>query len=150
MPRTIFAFNGDLESRLALHWLVHERGHEVVALSLNLGQEIYLEPLGELALDLGAVSAQVLDQCRDRRPAVEPPSDPPPELGPNAPPEVLHSVLTGALAESRERVRGHQDPQLRAVDRDLPAPELEADGVVGVERLRHDAGTDPVSERSRV
>jgi argininosuccinate synthase len=62
VPRTIFAFNGDLESRLALHWLVHERGYEVIAVSLNLGQEVYLEPLGELALELGAVSAQVLDR----------------------------------------------------------------------------------------
>jgi argininosuccinate synthase len=62
VPRTIFAFNGDLESRLALHWLVHEHGHEVVALSINLGQEVYLEPLGELALELGASSAQVLDR----------------------------------------------------------------------------------------
>ena len=62
MPRTIFAFNGDLESRLALHWLVHERGHEVLALSVDLGQEVYLEPLGELALELGAVSAQVVDR----------------------------------------------------------------------------------------
>lgn len=62
MSRIILAFNGDLESRLALHWLVHERGHEVLTLSLDLGQEMYLEPLGELALDLGAVSAQVLDR----------------------------------------------------------------------------------------
>lgn len=62
MPRTIFAFNGDLESRLALHWLVHERGYEVVALSINLGQEVYLEPLGEVALELGAASAQVVDR----------------------------------------------------------------------------------------
>src|ERR1700736_4940321 len=62
MPRTIFAFNGDLESRLALHWLVHERGYDVLALSINLGQEIYLEPLGELALELGAESAQVVDR----------------------------------------------------------------------------------------
>ena len=62
MPRTIFAFNGDLESRLALHWLVHERGHQVVALSLDLGQEVYLEPLGELALELGASSSLVLDR----------------------------------------------------------------------------------------
>jgi len=62
VPRTIFAFNGDLESRLALHWLVQERGYEVVALSINLGQEIYLEPLGELALELGAASAQVVDR----------------------------------------------------------------------------------------
>ncbi len=61
MPRTILAFNGDLESRLALHWLVHERGYDVLTLSINLGQEIYLEPLGELALELGASAAQVID-----------------------------------------------------------------------------------------
>ncbi len=62
MARTILAFNGDLESSLALHWLVHERGYEVVTLSINLGQEVYLEPLGELALELGASSAQVIDR----------------------------------------------------------------------------------------
>ena len=62
VSRIILAFNGDLESRLALYWLVHERGHEVIALSLNLGQEMYLEPLGELALDLGAAAAQVIDR----------------------------------------------------------------------------------------
>src|SRR5947209_19098755 len=62
VPRAILAFNGDLESRLALHWLVHERGYEVIALSINLGQEVYLEPLGELALELGATAAQVLDR----------------------------------------------------------------------------------------
>jgi argininosuccinate synthase len=62
VPRTIFAFNGDLESRLALHWLVHERGHDVLTVSVNLGQEVYLEPLGELALELGAASAQVIDR----------------------------------------------------------------------------------------
>jgi len=62
VARTILAFNGDLESRLALHWLVHDRGYEVVALSINLGQEVYLEPLGELALELGAASAQVIDR----------------------------------------------------------------------------------------
>jgi argininosuccinate synthase len=62
VARIILAFNGDLESRLALYWLVHESGHEVIALSINLGQEVYLEPLGELALELGAVSAQVIDR----------------------------------------------------------------------------------------
>jgi argininosuccinate synthase len=62
VTRTIFAFNGDLESRLALHWLVHERGVEVVALSLNLGQGVYLEPLGELALELGATAAHIVDR----------------------------------------------------------------------------------------
>jgi len=62
VPRVIMAFNGDLESRLALHWLVHERGYQVLSLSINLGQEIYLEPLGELALELGASAAQVIDR----------------------------------------------------------------------------------------
>ena len=62
MARVILAFNGDLESRLALYWLVHERGHDVIALSINLGQEIHLEQLGELALDLGATAAQVIDR----------------------------------------------------------------------------------------
>src|SRR6476661_8063329 len=62
VARVIFAFNGDLESRLALHWLVHERGHQVLTLSINLGQEVYLEPLGELALELGATAAQVIDR----------------------------------------------------------------------------------------
>lgn len=62
MARIILAFNGDLESRLALHWLAHEHGHEVVTLSINLGQGIYLEPLGELALELGAAGAHIIDR----------------------------------------------------------------------------------------
>jgi argininosuccinate synthase len=62
MARIILAFNGDLESRLALHWLVHERGYQVITLSINLGQEVYLEPLGELALELGAIAARVIDR----------------------------------------------------------------------------------------
>jgi argininosuccinate synthase len=62
VARVIFAFNGDLESRLALHWLANEHGHDILALSINLGQEVYLEPLGELALELGASSAQVIDR----------------------------------------------------------------------------------------
>ncbi|MGF1580634.1 MAG: argininosuccinate synthase [Gemmataceae bacterium] len=61
MARTIFAFNGDLESRLALHWLANELGHQVIALSINLGQEEHLQSLGELALELGAIAAQVVD-----------------------------------------------------------------------------------------
>jgi argininosuccinate synthase len=62
VERVIFAFNGDFESRLALNWLVQERGKTVIALSINLGQEIDLEALGELALELGAVKARVLDR----------------------------------------------------------------------------------------
>ncbi len=53
VARTILAFNGDLESSLALHWLVHERGYNVVTLSINLGQETYLEPLGRVGPGAG-------------------------------------------------------------------------------------------------
>ncbi len=65
MARVIMAFNGDLEARLALNWLVHERSHQVITLSINLGQETYLEPLGEIALELGATAAQVIDRRRN-------------------------------------------------------------------------------------
>ena len=64
VARIILAFNGDLESRLALHWLVHEHGHEVITLSINLGQGTYLEPLGELALELGASGGHIIDRQR--------------------------------------------------------------------------------------
>src|SRR5262249_59267814 len=62
VQRPILAFNGGLESRLALPWLVPERGLQVLTLSINLGQDVYLEPLGELALELGASAAQVIDR----------------------------------------------------------------------------------------
>jgi argininosuccinate synthase len=64
VTRTIFAFNGDLESRLALHWLAQEHGYEVITLSINLGQGQPLDRMAELALELGAVAAQVVD-CQD-------------------------------------------------------------------------------------
>jgi hypothetical protein len=47
VPRTIFAFNGDLESWLALHWLVHERGYEAVSLSINLVWDVRAKGLGK-------------------------------------------------------------------------------------------------------
>ncbi len=61
MSRVIFAFNGDLESCLALHRLVQVQNNTVVTLSINLGQEVHMQSLGELALELGAASAQVVD-----------------------------------------------------------------------------------------
>src|SRR2546423_13099954 len=57
VPRIIMAFNGDLESCLALYWLVHGRGYGGLPPSLNPGPEMYPEPLGGPALDLGATAA---------------------------------------------------------------------------------------------
>ncbi len=62
MKRIILAFNGDLESRLALHWLVHERGYQVVTVSINLGQEVPLDEVGARAVEVGASAAKVFDR----------------------------------------------------------------------------------------
>ena len=140
MPRIIFAFNGDLESRLALHWLVHERGHEVVALSLDLGQEVYLEPLGEQALELGASSSLVLDRrenccapspcrCCRREPSIRPAaSSVRPWPGMSLPrnwcgvahEEGCHWVAHGAATKGNDQVRMEAaiaalDPRLEVV-----------------------------------
>src|SRR5260370_22803759 len=47
---------------LACYGVGHESGYEVVHMAINLGQEMYIEPVGELDLDLGAAAAQVLDR----------------------------------------------------------------------------------------
>ena len=62
MPRTIFAFNGDLESRLALYWLVNERGCEVITLSINLGQHLFDTLYHAVALDTPEAVLVTADQ----------------------------------------------------------------------------------------
>ena len=42
-------------------WLKQQRGYSVVAFLANLGQESYLEPLGELALESGAEGTVIVD-----------------------------------------------------------------------------------------
>ena len=65
----ILAFNGDLESRLALHWLVHECGHEVIHLVDQPWPGIYLEPLRRIGPRAGRRRRASVDRSAELFPA---------------------------------------------------------------------------------
>lgn len=61
MQRVLFAFSGGIDDVLAVHHLSRTRGHAVTAFLADIGQQAYLEPLGELALECGAAATVVTD-----------------------------------------------------------------------------------------
>ncbi|MGE3163717.1 MAG: argininosuccinate synthase [Planctomycetota bacterium] len=61
MQRVLFAFSGGIDDVLAVHHLSRTRGHAVTAFLADIGQQAYLEPLGELALECGAAATVVVD-----------------------------------------------------------------------------------------
>jgi len=60
-PRCVLAFSGGLDTTVAVHWLSHTRGFEVVTLSADLGETVDAEVLQRRALGAGAVAAHVVD-----------------------------------------------------------------------------------------
>jgi argininosuccinate synthase len=60
-PRCVLAFSGGLDTTVAVHWLTHSRGFEVVTLSADLGDTSDPELLQRRALGAGAVAAHVVD-----------------------------------------------------------------------------------------
>lgn len=61
MDRVVFAYSGSVEGTACIHWLQRQRNMQVATFTANLGQGGYLEPIGELAMDVGADSAHVGD-----------------------------------------------------------------------------------------
>ena len=60
--RVVLAYSGGLDTSVAVHWLRAERGYEVVAVALDIGQgEADFEPIRQRALAAGAVEAVVVD-----------------------------------------------------------------------------------------
>lgn len=59
--RIVLAYSGSVECSAALAWLRQERGAEVVAVTVDLGQGRELETIRDHALALGAQRAHVLD-----------------------------------------------------------------------------------------
>ncbi len=57
----MLAFSGGLDTTVAVHWLTHQRGFEVVTLSADLGETRSAEELQRRALRAGAVAAHVVD-----------------------------------------------------------------------------------------
>ncbi len=60
-PRCVLAFSGGLDTTVAVHWLTHQRGFDVITLSADLGESRSAEELQRRALLAGAVAAHVVD-----------------------------------------------------------------------------------------
>ena len=62
MPRkVVLAYSGGLDTSVAIRWLQEERGFDVVALTIDLGNEKDLQTVEARALQIGAVKALVRD-----------------------------------------------------------------------------------------
>ncbi|MDQ3963128.1 MAG: argininosuccinate synthase [Actinomycetota bacterium] len=64
MPRVVLAYSGGLDTSVAIPWL-SERGYEVVAVAVDVGQPGDLNATVERARSLGAVDARLVDARRD-------------------------------------------------------------------------------------
>ncbi|MGH7697618.1 MAG: argininosuccinate synthase domain-containing protein, partial [Candidatus Dormibacteria bacterium] len=60
-PRCVLAYSGGLDTTVAVHWLTHRRGFEVITVSADLGEGTDAEALQHRALAAGAVAAHVVD-----------------------------------------------------------------------------------------
>ena len=61
--RIVLAHSGGLDTSIAIPWLAERHDAEVVAVTLDLGQDSELTEIREAALAAGAVRAHVIDAC---------------------------------------------------------------------------------------
>ncbi len=61
MPKVVLAYSGGLDTSVIIRWLKEERGMEVHAVAIDLGEERDYEGIREKALSIGAVGAEVID-----------------------------------------------------------------------------------------
>ena len=61
MEKVVLAYSGGLDTSVAIPWIVEKYGMEVVALTIDLGQERDLESISRKALKSGAVEARIVD-----------------------------------------------------------------------------------------
>jgi argininosuccinate synthase len=59
--RIVLAYSGGLDTSVAIPWLAERYQAEIIAVTLDLGQEKALAPVRQRALETGAVRAHVLD-----------------------------------------------------------------------------------------
>ncbi|WP_072787661.1 argininosuccinate synthase [Ferrithrix thermotolerans] len=59
--KVVLAYSGGLDTSVAVKWLTIERGYDVVALSVDVGQGEDLQAARDRALASGAVAAEVVD-----------------------------------------------------------------------------------------
>jgi argininosuccinate synthase len=65
-PRSkcVLAYSGGLDTSVAIPWMIEHLGHDVVALSIDLGEAQDLRAVQDRALRTGAVAAYVIDARR--------------------------------------------------------------------------------------
>ncbi len=61
MPKVVLAYSGGLDTSVIIRWLKEERGFDVHAVAIDLGEERDYEGIREKALSIGAVGAEVID-----------------------------------------------------------------------------------------
>ena len=59
--KVVLAYSGGLDTSVAIRWLQEERGYDVVALTIDLGNEKDLKTVEQRATEIGAVKALVRD-----------------------------------------------------------------------------------------
>ncbi|MEX2246646.1 MAG: argininosuccinate synthase [Dehalococcoidia bacterium] len=59
--KVVLAYSGGLDTSVAIRWLQEERGYDVVALTIDLGNETDLLTVKRRAMEIGAVKAVVRD-----------------------------------------------------------------------------------------
>ncbi len=62
--KVVLAYSGGLDTSVAIRWLQEERGYDVVALTIDLGNEKDLQTVEQRAYQIGAVKAIVRDGKR--------------------------------------------------------------------------------------
>jgi len=62
--RCVLAYSGGLDTSVAIPWMTENLGHDVIALSIDLGEARDLRAVQERALRTGAVAAYVVDARR--------------------------------------------------------------------------------------
>ncbi len=59
--KVVLAYSGGLDTSVAIRWLKEERGYDVIALTIDLGNEKDLQTVEKRAYEIGAVKAIVRD-----------------------------------------------------------------------------------------
>lgn len=59
--KIVLGYTGKLDTEISLYWLTKIKKYDVYACSIQIGQQEYLNPLGEQAIDSGAKSSYIVD-----------------------------------------------------------------------------------------
>lgn len=59
--KVVLGYTGRLDTEISLYWLTNVKKYDVYACSIQIGQQEYLNPMGEQAIDHGAKSSYIVD-----------------------------------------------------------------------------------------